>query len=188
MPRSSERSSGLRVALMAGTLALGVNSASAAERLDGFDRVYDRLAAVQEFKSVAISPDGRTGAYVQIRNTGQGAAEGTRLFLVDLDDPASRPRRIRAGATEGADEVAPEFSPDGRSCAFISDGGPGRKADLYIVDVAGGAPRRLTDLKGSLVRPRFSPDGRSLGFLFLEGAEGSGPLGPAPRAVGGVEE
>ena len=105
---------------MAGTLALGVNSASAAERLDGFDRVYDRLAAVQEFKSVAISPDGR-----QLASGG----EGDSFELWDL--ATGERQRLLAGMSEGTSALA--YDPRG---GRLYSGH--RKGMLRVVDPATG--------------------------------------------------
>lgn len=63
----------------------------------------------------------------------------------------------------------PVVSPDGGRVVFgVSDyelaansGG----SDLYIVDVAGGEPRRLTTAEGSEFNARWRPDGEWIGFL-----------------------
>src|SRR5438477_10910660 len=63
----------------------------------------------------------------------------------------------------------PQLSPDGRLVAYQStqiDLGAGtRNAEVWVVPVAGGAPRRITDDPRSDSRPRWSPDGRRPAFL-----------------------
>jgi eukaryotic-like serine/threonine-protein kinase len=79
----------------------------------------------------AISPDGRTLAYVV---TGTDGTE--RIYLRDLASTESRP----LPGTENA--VHPFWSPDGRSLAFASN------RILKRIDVAGGPARELAPVLG----------------------------------------
>jgi len=54
-----------------------------------------------------------------------------------------------------------EVSPDGTTLAFIRYGRTGI-ADLYVVPMRGGEPRRLTDWNASLVGLSWMPDGREV--------------------------
>ena len=75
-----------------------------------------------------------------------------------------------AAGVSGATQAS--FSPDGRSIAFVqkSDFNADRGA-IFVVDAAGGEPRRLTPDADHVGYPRWSPDGLSI--LFTQGA---GPL------------
>jgi len=91
----------------------------------------------------ASSPDGSSIAYVRY-------VEGEwRLFLVDADGTKDRPltkrSRLRAG-------IAPSWSPDARSVVFQRDG------ELYVVEVATAAERRLTYTFGDDRAPAWAPD------------------------------
>jgi serine/threonine-protein kinase len=87
------------------------------------------LAPGQELTSYpAITPDGRTIAYVAARGT-----ESTLLYLRDLNSFDARPVPGSAGALE------PFFSPDGKWIAFFAQG------QLQKAEVAGGAPIRLAE-------------------------------------------
>ncbi|MFI6517902.1 prolyl oligopeptidase family serine peptidase [Spirillospora sp. NPDC050679] len=85
------------------------------------------------------------------------------------------------------------FSPGGDQVAYSSNA-DGRSA-LWIVPASGGAPRKLAQLPGRIVRQlAWSPDGRTVVFtadhegdeqyeIFTVGAEGGEPvpLGPGPK-------
>jgi hypothetical protein len=55
---------------------------------------------------------------------------------------------------------APSWSPDGRSVAFA--GNVGGQFDIYVLDVAGGAVKKITDDTRFDGGPVFTPDGQSL--------------------------
>ena len=63
----------------------------------------------------------------------------------------------------------PQVSPDGRQVAFVMSeldlAEDRRRTDLWIVDVGGGEPRRLTTHPAGDFNPRWSPDGALLFFL-----------------------
>jgi Tol biopolymer transport system component len=64
--------------------------------------------------------------------------------------------------TSGEDESAADFSPDGRSIAFV--GFTGGNADLWIMRADGTGRRRLTSSPMFEYDPRWSPDGRWIAF------------------------
>src|SRR5947199_237535 len=63
----------------------------------------------------------------------------------------------------------PQISPDGRRVAFVvtslSEERDEYLANIWIVDAAGGAPRRFTAGPRRDIEPRWSPDGAQLAFL-----------------------
>ncbi|MEP6730534.1 MAG: hypothetical protein ABJE10_07845 [bacterium] len=72
--------------------------------------------------------------------------------------------RGRVLVTGGGVFISPVFTPDGASVVYshgIEDG-----TDLYMADLTGGAPRRLSVGHGSdNLSPSFSPDGRRIAFM-----------------------
>ena len=92
---------------------------------------------------IALSPDGRTAAYV-------ASANGkTALWVRPLDAPSAR----ALAGTEGA--YFPFWSPDNKSIGFFAAG------KLQRVDLAGGAPLTICDVPGGSGRgAAWTSDGR----------------------------
>jgi len=82
---------------------------------------------------------------------------------------------------------SPTVSPDGRSVVFTLSSldldANRRRTDLWIVEVVGGEPRRLTSHPASDVSPVWSPDSRAVFFLSSR----SGSMQVWRQPVGGGE-
>src|SRR2546425_8650558 len=70
----------------------------------------------------------------------------------------------------------PQLSPDGRRVAFVvttlSEERDEYLANIWVVDVAGGAPRRFTAGPRRGLEPRWAPDGARLAFPSQRAAQG----------------
>jgi Tol biopolymer transport system component len=120
----------------------------------------------------AWSPDGREIVFVRGPSVASSVSAATALrfgslFVMRAD--GSEPRRL----TRGSPDAAPAWSPDGREIAFVRGrdlNRPSGDMDLFVVDVAGGEPRRLTDTAAAFdTAPAWSPDGSRI--AFARGAE-----------------
>src|ERR1017187_3638792 len=110
----------------------------------------------------AISPDGKLLAYA----SDHGGDGHLHIWVKQIGggDPIGR--------TSGpADDIEPNFSPDGTRIVFRSarDGG-----GLYVIPALGGTEQRLAD--GGR-RPQFSPDGSKIAYW-------TGPDEPVPLRAG----
>lgn len=91
--------------------------------------------------------------------------------------PEVLPRQVTSGPGCESD---PAISPDGESVAFLAEA-EGR-ADLWIVDAAGGRPLRLTDGPEPAASPAWHPDGRTI--LYTSGSEEASEIRKVPRFGG----
>jgi TolB protein len=121
----------------------------------------------------AYSPDGRTIAFSRSTD-----AFNNDIFLMSTDGSKLR-RLTRSQGThdELGEEMAPTWSPDGRTLVFTSnrDG----NLELYAIDSSGRNERRLTSTpRLDEENPRFSHDGKRIlyvanGRVLTSNADGS---------------
>ena len=113
-------------------------------------------------KADAWSPDSKTLA-VLLQDTGWD-----KVYL--LPSSGGPPKLLTLGDSE---DVQPEYSPDGKSLAIVSNRNNPEERRIWIVPVDGAAPRRLTQLPpGAETNPQWSPDSTKIYFLR------SAPLDP----------
>jgi Tol biopolymer transport system component len=90
------------------------------------------------------------------------------VWVLDLaPDASGRPRGSgpprRLTDSDQLDELAPSVSPDGRTVVYMGLDRDTQRSRLYLVPLAGGASRPLTDGPADMT-PSFSPDGRAIAF------------------------
>jgi tRNA A-37 threonylcarbamoyl transferase component Bud32 len=90
--------------------------------------------------------------------------------------PLNGDRKARPFVATEAWEIGPEFSPDGRWVAYVSNEAGAR--DVYVVPYPGPGPKRRVSPRGG-VSPAWSRDGRELFYLTSEGLVAVN-VGPGP--------
>jgi len=122
---------------------------------------------LDEMLSPCFSPDGRELVFVGLRGG------GSNLYRVTAAGDSLRPL-----LTNGWGVYQPEWSPDGRRIAFVTDAGrvsfwsdsTDVSWEIAILDLATGAVERLPSLAGKNLNPQWMPDGRHL--LYLSDRDG----------------
>lgn len=110
-----------------------------------------------------LSADGSRIAFVKVKINEKKTGYDTAIWLLDTKSPGSLPLPLTNGPNDGS----PQWSHDGAILAFtraIEKDGKPAPPQLYLLSLAGGEPRVVTDLPGGVSAPRFSPDGRHLLF------------------------
>ena len=135
------------------------------------------LVDVREAADAAISRDGRLVAFVVTEPAiGKGQTRGDEnVWTV----PADGSGEARPFAATAAREMAPAWSPDGRTLAFLSDAGK-KGAQIWLQAVGGGTARQLTASPSAISRFRWSPDGAAIAFVAVPPA-GEKTAQPAGR-------
>jgi len=111
-----------------------------------------------------FSPDGSQILFVR--------TEGSRTSLFRAPVVPGEARRVVADAAEG------DWSPDGRTIAFVRDHPTEVKGHLGTVDATGSEERILATVEHRLRKPRWSPNGRTIATL-----PGEGRVAGTPRFV-----
>jgi TolB protein len=117
------------------------------------DAVYARLSGEQPFLDTRL---------VFVAETGPKTRRVKRIAIMDSDGANLR------YLTEGeATVVTPRFSPDGSRLAYLSY--QGRRARVWVLEIATGQKRLLVPGLALTSAPRFSPDGRRIAFAMSSG-------------------
>ncbi len=153
-------------------LALLVVAATAAIPAAAEAQEHRPIADTDLFKFVwigdaRVSPDGRQIAFVRVTVNQKEDNYDTALWIVPTDG-SSAPRPLTSGTRDGS----PRWSPDGAELAFIrtplKDGKP-QPAQIFVLAMAGGEARQLTDVPRGAASPAWSPDGRTVAFTSHTG-------------------
>ncbi|MDX9999716.1 MAG: hypothetical protein RBU30_00325 [Polyangia bacterium] len=116
-------------------------------------RVLVRSKPHEQVATPRFSPDGSHLAYI-------GWHRGGRRDLYLLEVATGRTRRL---TSDRAQEVTPEFSPDGAWIYFSSD----RTGiyNIYALHLATGSLKQVTNVLGGALYPAVSQDGRRLAYV-----------------------
>jgi dipeptidyl aminopeptidase/acylaminoacyl peptidase len=124
------------------------------------------LFRIQWVSDARLAPDGRTLAFSVTRLDEEADDYRSAIWIVPADGSAP-PRRFTSG---GGKDSAPCWSPDGTRLAFLSDR-DGGKAQVYVIDIAGGEARKLSDIPQGAGAPEWSPDSTRLVTVVRTGGE-----------------
>ena len=149
----------------------------------------DLIFATQQFRQVALSPDGGQVAWVEARpNADRTPSSNSAIFFRAA--AGGTPQRLTAGnGTALADEHGLAWSRNGRQLAFLSDREKPGQLQLYVVPANGGPARQLTHLTGYAAEPKWSPDGKTIALLNIpESTDRAGAVEAAARETGEIAE
>jgi dipeptidyl aminopeptidase/acylaminoacyl peptidase len=122
---------------------------------------------IMEYKNITgtnISPDGKHIAYVVTVPMMQGEkSEYNSQIWVAASDGSFDVQYTRGEKSS----TAPQFSPDGKQIAFLSNR-VDNKNQVFVVRLMGGEAEQITDAKTGVVSFKWSPDGTRIAYLMKD--------------------
>ena len=116
----------------------------------------DDLLAFHRISDPQFSPDGTRVVYTVATPDRKDNRVQRNLWIVALD--GSEPRQLTFSGRDGG----ARWAPDGRTLAFLSSREGSQQ--LYLLNLTGGEPTKLTSLDGGADQLVWAPDGRRLAF------------------------
>lgn len=133
------------------------------------------IAKIEWISEPVQSPDGSMVAFTVTRLDEMRDENISAIWMVGTD--GSAPRQFTSGFRR---DHSPRWSPDGKRIAFISErhcpdltGSAAERAQLYVVEMAGGEPVRLTACPEGVSAPEWAPNGRSIVFVTRVDRDGA---------------
>jgi dipeptidyl aminopeptidase/acylaminoacyl peptidase len=114
-----------------------------------------------------LSPDGRSVVVVVSRPNYDKNRQESELVLVDV---ATGKQRVLTHDREAVGQ--PRWSPDGDRLAFLARAGSGKEArhQVFVMPMAGGDARRVTDAPTGVQHYSWKPDGTEIAYATADEA------------------
>lgn len=120
--------------------------------------VFPGYAFLPGGKEIVYNQDGKIRR-LNLETGAEQAIPFTAHVVLDAGPRLDFQQRVPEGAVKARLIQNPVESPDGRTLAFSA------LTHLYSMDLAGGAPRRLTTGNAREFQPAWSPDGRHIAYV-----------------------
>ncbi|MCW4050334.1 MAG: S9 family peptidase [Candidatus Bathyarchaeota archaeon] len=123
------------------------------------------LAKITAVSAPQISPDGNRVVFVHSTMDMEEDEYYRDLWMADLQ--TGKAYQYTSGRRK---DQNPQWSPDGSSILFTStpptkEDEEKKKPQVYVIDVAGGEARQVTDIEAGVDSPKWSPNGKKILFL-----------------------
>jgi len=140
------------------------------------DKLIDPILATHHFSEVAISPDAKHVAWVEVsvRNDNEYA----HTLRLARTDAGGQPIKLDVAGSSNQFGIA--WSPDSKELAFLAQTGSPDQQELRITSANGASTRTLATFQGELNTTRWSPDGSTISLLYSETKAGAAET---PRVV-----
>jgi dipeptidyl aminopeptidase/acylaminoacyl peptidase len=115
---------------------------------------------IRNLSNLRFSPDGKLLAF-DVREPIKGTVANSHIWVLQVANG-----ELRQWTSSAKTENSPQWSPDGRYLAFLSNRDENRQ--IFLMPVQGGEAERITEAKNSIQSFQWSPDGKQIAFLAGE--------------------
>ncbi|HLG13614.1 MAG TPA: S9 family peptidase [Blastocatellia bacterium] len=153
---------GVRSFLLAVTVAVGCSFAGAQDRV----LTPELILTIRTISDVQLSPDGNAIAFQVLRMTRDDEKPGPAIGEIWMTQ-ARGGEPVRFTYNDKTDR-APQWSPDGKSLAFLSQRGESSLTQVFVIASTGGEAMQLTRGEGSVAAFKWSPDSRKIAYTMTD--------------------
>jgi dipeptidyl aminopeptidase/acylaminoacyl peptidase len=152
---------------------------------EGITRFFKLQASVRYIYTAAIHPAGTAVAWCADKDVGQ------RISLAFVAQPHNIVDISAATGNEECNESEPQFSPDGKEIAFLSDAKTKGQLQVFLANAATGAlltQQPISYFNGYVSHLQWSPDGKYLSVLYVhKSTREPSPMAAEDRATGIID-
>jgi dipeptidyl aminopeptidase/acylaminoacyl peptidase len=140
------------------------------------------LHRVRDVSEPALSPDGKWVAYTVTRHNVEDDVSVSEIWRTSYDGE----RHTQLTFDKTTSSYFPQWSPDGKWLAFLSDRGEDEIVQVWRMSSDGGEAQQLTELKGGVSDFVWSPDSKQLALIAADDPDG-GAIAAEAAPTGGAK-
>jgi dipeptidyl aminopeptidase/acylaminoacyl peptidase len=146
------------------TLVILATGISAKEQSKVPGPSFEEVISIRNAGGPVVSPDGKSIAFGVRTTDWKNNRYDSEIWMVrDGEHPFQLTRTMNGGSS------SPQWSPDGKWIAFLSD--RSEKDQIYLIRPDGGEAQRITEVKEGINSFEWSPDGSQILFAKSEDIE-----------------